>query len=247
MILKNKHILITGAGKGIGYSALENFIKEGAVVYALIKTKKDKLKFLSFPRDKLKIYVGNVKNINLIKKIFADSLKNKTPINSLVNNAGIRFRKNFLETSNKDLLNVFQINFFSIYLICQIFISFIIKNKLIGSIVNLNSIVGHTGFKQLSVYGSTKGALNALTKSLSNEFARDLIRVNSVSPGFTKTSYFKKFKKKSKLYKWTLSRIPLGRWGEPEEIAHLICFLLSEKAKYITGENINIDGGWLSS
>ena len=70
------------------------------------------------------------------------------------------------------------------------------------------------------------------------------IRANLVNPGFTKTSFYRKFKKKKKLYNWTLSRIPSNRWGEPEEIANLICFLLSTKSNYITGETINIDGGW---
>ena len=73
------------------------------------------------------------------------------------------------------------------------------------------------------------------------------IRANIVSPGFTETSYFNKFKKKKKLYNWTISRIPMGRWGKPKEVANLISFLLSDNSEYITGENINIDGGWLSS
>ena len=77
--------------------------------------------------------------------------------------------------------------------------------------------------------------------------AKKKIRENIVSPGFTETSYFNKFKKRKKLYNWTISRIPMGRWGKPNEIANLISFLLSDNSEYITGENINIDGGWLSS
>jgi len=77
--------------------------------------------------------------------------------------------------------------------------------------------------------------------------AKNKIRANIVSPGFTETSYFNKFKKKKKLYNWTISRIPMGRWGKPKEVANLISFLLSDNSEYITGENINIDGGWLSS
>ena len=77
--------------------------------------------------------------------------------------------------------------------------------------------------------------------------AKYKIRANSISPGFTETSYFKNFKKKQKLYNWTLSRIPLKRWGKSDEISNLIFFLLSKNANYINGENINIDGGWLSS
>ena len=73
------------------------------------------------------------------------------------------------------------------------------------------------------------------------------IRANLISPGFTKTSYYKKFKKKTKLYKWTLSRIPMDRWGSSIEISKLISFLISDDSSYINGENINIDGGWTNS
>ena len=110
--------------------------------------------------------------------------------------------------------------------------------------VNIGSIVGNLGFKELAGYAATKTALIGLTKSFANEMATHKIRANLVNPGFTKTSFYRKFKKKKKLYNWTLSRIPSNRWGEPEEIANLICFLLSTKSKYITGETINIDGGW---
>ena len=82
---------------------------------------------------------------------------------------------------------------------------------------------------------------------MATEFGEFGIRINTINPGFIKTSYFSKFKKKTKLYNWTLSRTPFKRWGEPNEVADLIIFLLSEKSSYINGEDINIDGGWLSS
>ena len=96
-------------------------------------------------------------------------------------------------------------------------------------------------------YASTKSALTGLTKSLSSEFSKNRIRLNIVNPGFIKTSYYKKFKEKKKLYKWTLSRIPFNKWGEPEDISEFIVFLLSDKSKYFNGEDIAVDGGWLSS
>ena len=84
-------------------------------------------------------------------------------------------------------------------------------------------------------------------KSFAAEMANKNIRANTVNPGFTKSSFYKKFMQKKSLYKWTLSRIPQSRWGEPNEIANLICFLISENSSYITGESINIDGGWSNS
>ena len=129
----------------------------------------------------------------------------------------------------------------------QIFTKYLLKKKLKGSIVNLGSIVGPQGFKDLTGYASTKSAIAGLTKSFAAEMANKNIRANTVNPGFTKSSFYKKFKQKKSLYKWTLSRIPQSRWGEPNEIANLICFLISENSSYITGESINIDGGWSNS
>ena len=246
MLLKKKNILITGAGKGIGLSSVNCFINNGAYVYALIRDRKDNRKFLNLKN--LKIYNGDVNDLNLIKKILVDSKKNKKVINCLVNNAGIRFRKKFLYIKKNELLDVFNTNFFSIFSTMQLFSKFVITHKVKGSIVNLASIVGQTGFDELSAYAASKGALIALTKSFSTEMSKYGIRANTISPGFTKTSYYKNFKKnKTKLYNWTLTRIPLKRWATPEEISEIIAFILSNKSIYIQGENINIDGGWLSS
>tara|TARA_E500000178_G_scaffold335484_1_gene372448 strand:- start:226 stop:966 length:741 start_codon:yes stop_codon:yes gene_type:complete len=241
-----KNILITGAGKGIGEKTVNLFLSKGYFVYALIKNKKDNIKFKKYKN--IKIINGNVNNYKLIEKIFTNSNKDNKIITGLINNAGIRQRKKFLDIRENDLNDVFKTNFFSIFKIMQLFSKNLIKNKLSGSVVNISSIVGQQGFDELSSYGSSKGALISLTKCFAVEMAKKKIRANSISPGFTKTSFFKSFKKdKKKLYRWTLSRIPQNRWGEPYEISKLIYFLISENSNYITGENINIDGGWSSA
>ena len=241
---KNFNVLVTGAGKGIGFSTVNLLLNKNHYVYALIKDSKDNKKFNN--NKNLKIINGDVNDFGLIKKIFQQSNKDKKIITGLVNNAGVRQRKNFLDVSSKNLKDVFNTNFFSIFFIMQEFSRNLVKKKLSGSIVNISSIVGQSGFSQLSSYGSTKGALSSLTKCFAIEMAKKNIRANIVSPGFTETSYFNKFKKKKDLYKWTLSRIPIGRWGKSEEISAAILFLLSDNSSYITGENINVDGGWLS-
>ena len=247
MILRRKNILITGAGKGIGFDSVKNCIREGAFVYALIKNKNDKKKFNIFHKNSYKVIVGNVNNNKLILKTFKDSIKSKKIINGLVNNAGMRFRKKFSLITEKELHEVFKVNFYSIFFLIQNYRNYLSKLKRKGSVVNVSSIVGEIGFKELSAYASSKGALTSLTKSLASELSSEEIRLNSISPGFIKTSFYKKFKKKKKLYNWTLSRIPMNRWGSPEEISKLISFLISDDSSYINGENINIDGGWLSS
>ena len=159
----------------------------------------------------------------------------------------MRQRIKFEKISKRNIQEVFETNFFSVFNLMQLFSKYLIKTNSKGSIVNIGSIVGQTGFSELAGYASTKSALIGLTKSFAVEMAKNKIRANIVSPGFTETSYFNKFKKKKKLYNWTISRIPMGRWGKPKEVANLISFLLSDNSEYITGENINIDGGWLSS
>lgn len=243
MLLENKNILITGAGKGIGESCVYNSSNKGGYIFALIKNKIDNKKFLKIKN--IKIYNGDVRDKNLILKIFKDSEKIKKPINCLINNAGLRFRKKFIKINEKELREVFDVNLFSIFNIMKIFSGFVVKKKLKGSVVNISSIVGKLGFKELSGYASSKGALTALTKSFAIEMSDQGIRANTISPGFIKTSYYEKFKKKKKnLYKWTLSRVPLNRWGEPNEVAELVSFILSNNSSYINGEDISIDGGW---
>tara|TARA_Y100000591_G_scaffold78118_1_gene65237 strand:+ start:98 stop:487 length:390 start_codon:yes stop_codon:yes gene_type:complete len=122
-----------------------------------------------------------------------------------------------------------------------------LKGKKGGSVVNIGSIVGNNGFNELSGYASSKTALIGLTKSFAVEMASLNIRANIISPGFIKTSYFDKFKKKKKLYNWTLSRIPQNKWGEAKDVSNLVCFLLSDESRYITGTSINIDGGWTAA
>ena len=243
MILKNKNIFVTGVGKGIGLDLLHEIIKEGGFVYGVTRSKLDikKIKLKN-----AKIYYGDVRNVKLIKKIFKDSLKDRRIITGIVNNAAERQRSSFEKINLFKLEKLFKINFFSIFSIMKIFYKYISNKNVKSSIVNLGSIVGKLGFEHLSGYASTKTALVGLTKSFAVEMADRNIRANIVNPGFIETSYFKNFKKKKKLYSWTLSRIPMKRWGESNEISKLICFLLSQNSSYINGQEINIDGGWTS-
>jgi len=244
--LNNKVILLTGAGKGIGKEILNLLIKEKVIVYATTRNIQD---FKNIKKRKnLFLLGGDITNENMINKVFLTAKKNKHNFNALINNAGIRQRKKFSEINKSDLNSIFENNFFSIFKLCQFFLrQFRFKNSL-GSIINISSIVGNLGFKELSGYASAKAALDGLTKSLAAEFSDKNIRVNSIAPGFIKSSYYKNFKKnKPKLYKWTLSRIPVKNWGENLDVAYLTLFLLSENSEYINGQVIKIDGGWTST
>lgn len=240
MKLENKNIFITGAGKGIGLAITKACLDHKSHIFALTRSKSDLKQFKNV--ENLSIFYGDVKNKKIINKIFAYSNKIGHPINSLVNNAGERQRIKFNKITDKQIRHIFDINFFSIFYICQVFCENLKKNNK-GSVVNIGSIVGDKGFDELSGYGSTKKALEGLTKCLAVEMGKKNIRFNCINPGFTKTSYYNKFKKK-KLYQWTLKKIALKRWGDCSEISKLVQFLLSDDSSYMTGEVLNIDGGW---
>ena len=244
-MLNNKTIIITGVGKGIGYDVAQKVMAYGGYVYGITRSKDDINKFKK--SKNCKIFIGDVTKKTTLQKIINFSKKEKRLLTGLVNNAGERQRLPFNKISKEKLTKIFEINFFSVFENMKIFSKYLKLKKAKGSIVNMGSIVGQNGFSELAGYASTKSALVGLTKSFAVEMASLNIRANLINPGFIKTSYFEKFKKKKKLYKWTLNRIPQKRWGDPKEISHMVCFLLSDFSSYITGSSIDIDGGWLSS
>ena len=239
-----KNYVITGAGKGIGYSVLKKLYQSGANIALITRSKSDLKKIKNkFSSNRVISFCGDVSNNNDRVSFFNLVKKKMKHIDGLINNAGIRQRKEFKKISEKELDNIYEINIKSIFFLTQLFFKLMKKTK--GSIVNISSIVGPIGFNNLSGYAFSKSGLIGLTKSLANEFAKQKIRVNSISPGFIKSSYAKKFQKDNpELYKHTISRTLLKRWGECDEVADLILFLLSNNSLYITGNNIFIDGGW---
>ena len=152
MNLKNKNILVTGGGKGLGKAIVNYLLNSGANVYGITRSKSDTKKFTNIKN--LKIFHGDVRNLSVIKKVLKQSLKDKRIINGLVNNAGIRQRKKFEKISKKEIKQIFDINFFSIFEILKIYTTYVKKNKINSSIVNIGSIVGETGFKHLSGYSA---------------------------------------------------------------------------------------------
>jgi len=243
----SSNFVLTGAGKGIGLSTLKKLFFSGARVAFITKSYSDIVQInRKYKSERILSFCGDISDEN-DRNLFVRLIKKKMKkIDGLINNAGIRQRKSFNDISTKEIDLIFEVNLKSIFFLIQNLLENF--NKKNSSIVNIASIVGPNGFADLSGYALTKSGLIGLTKSLSIELAKKKIRVNSISPGFVKSSYEKNFKKKlSKFYKYTLQRTPLGRWGECDEVADLILFLLSNNSNYITGNNIFIDGGWSSN
>ena len=195
-MLNNKTIIITGVGKGIGYDVAQKVIAYGGYVYGVTRSKEHINKFKK--SKNCKIFIGDVTKKTTLQKIINFSQKEKRLLTGLVNNAGERQRLPFDKISKEKLNKIFEINFFSVFENMKIFSKYLKLKKAKGSIVNMGSIVGQNGFSELAGYASTKSALVGLTKSFAVEMASSNIRANLINPGFIKTSYFEKFKKKKK-------------------------------------------------
>lgn len=239
--------ILTGAGNGIGLDILKSLLAKNIKIIGISRSKNESIKELEkkYPNH-FQFFLFNLKKIdkikNLTKKIFS---KNKR-IDFLINNAGVRSRIELNNLDNKKITEVLNINLIAPINLTKNLLKNI-NNKYPISIVMITSIVGNRGFSGLSNYASSKGALESFSKSIAVEYAKKNVRINCIAPGFIKTSYFKSFKKRTNLYNWTKSKIPMGRWGNPSEVTPLVEFLISQKSSYITGTTIFVDGGWTAN
>jgi len=245
-MLKNKNIIITGSGSGIGLATLEVLAKNGANIFAC--TRKENEKFnqkideLSnkYQVEIIPVYF-DLQNEKEIKNAIKTIRNYKKQIDGLVNNAGVIQTSLFAMTPIKTFKEVFEINYFSQILFLQYILKFMIKNKN-GSIVNISSSAAIFANKGLSAYASAKSALITSTQVLAKEMGEYNIRVNSIAPGFTDTKLMHSSISQEELTE-ELKRVSLKRVANPVEIANVILFLLSNMSSYITGETIRVDGG----
>lgn len=244
--IKDKICIITGSGKGIGRETARLFYQRGASLALITRNEDDLLslkKEIELDKTRVLMHSGDVSDEKTVINFVDDVLKKFSRIDVLINNAGIRFRKNFLEISTDEWNEVLATNLNSIYFFCREAGRHMVTRKT-GKIINIASIVGTLGLPELAAYGASKGGIISLSKCLALEWADYNINVNTIAPGFCETSYTENFKKNKELYEFTLERTPQKKWGSPIDIANACLFLASNASDYITGETINIDGGW---
>ena len=236
---KNKNILITGASGGIGNALVKKFVSLGGnVLGAGTKTEKLDLIKKQYPNIKVKKFdIGNHSGI----EEFIDNVSLELGrLDVLINNAGINMDNLSLRMKDEEWKKVIDINLTSTFLLSKHAIKKMLKNKF-GRIVNITSVVGHTGNSGQSNYSASKAGIIGMSKSLANEYAKKNITVNCVSPGFIVSDMTMNIADKVKLY--LTSRIPMGKLGTGEDVSNCVAFLSSEQASYVTGETIHVNGG----
>lgn len=244
--LKNQVIIITGAGKGIGYETAKLFYEYGSKIALISRDENDLFNLkqeINADEDRFFYMAGDVSDETTVQTFIKHVFQKFGRIDCLINNAGMRFRKRFLDISYQEWQRVMDVNVGSTMLLSQLVIPYMIEQKY-GRIINMASVVGTLGLPELTGYAASKGAIISLTKSLALEMAEYNINVNVIAPGFCKTSYTENFKAKTELYNFTLERTPLKRWGEAKDVANACIYLASDLSDYVTGEVLNVDGGW---
>ena len=236
---KNKKILITGASGGIGNALVKKFVSlEGDVLATGTKTEKlDALK-KNFPN--INILKFDISDHSKIEEFIENVSSQLTGIDILVNNAGINKDNLSLRMKDEEWKKVIDINLGSTFLLCKHALKKMLKNKY-GRIVNITSVVGHTGNLGQANYAASKAGIIGMSKSLAIEYAKKNITINCVSPGFIQSKMTDNIVESIKSV--LTSRIPMSRLGTGEDVSNTVAFLSSDAASYITGETVHVNGG----
>jgi 3-oxoacyl-[acyl-carrier protein] reductase len=239
MNLKNKKVLITGATGGIGNSLVEKFVKLEAIVVAS-GTNEEKLNDLKKKFPNIHIEKFKLDNHNKIDEFVDKVDKNLKGLDILINNAGITLDNLAIRLTEENWKKVLDINLTASFLMCKYAIKKMLKNKY-GKIINITSVVGHTGNLGQANYAASKAGVIAFSKSLAIEYAKKNININCVSPGFIKTEMTDQIN--DEFRKILISKIPSGDLGKTEDVSNCVAFLASDMANYINGETIHVNGG----
>jgi len=251
--LKNKTVIITGGGSGIGEAISCTLASQGAVVHILDNQFESALETVN--RIKKNNFVGvahkcDVSNNEEVNQVILEIHKTSN-IEILINNAGIAHVGNIENCKEEDLDRLYNVNIKGVYNCSKAVIPIMKKNKN-GLIINLASIASSVGISDRFAYSMTKGAVLTMTYSIAKDYVKDNIRCNCISPARVHTPFVDGFIKKNypneekKMFKNLSKTQPIGRMGTPQEIADLALYLCSEEAKFITGSNFAIDGGFVT-
>ena len=238
--LENKNIIVTGASGGIGNAIIKKLNEARANILAS-GTRVEKLEELKKNFPNIKTLAFDISQSSKIEE-FIENATNELggSLDGIINNAGITQDNLAIRMSLDEWQKVININLTSTFLISKFAIKKMLKNKS-GKIVNITSVVGHTGNLGQANYTASKAGIVAMSKSLAIEYAKKNINVNCISPGFIKTAMTEKIDDKFK--EAIIAKIPSVRLGDPDDIANAVLFLSSDQSSYINGETIHVNGG----
>ena len=238
--LKQKNIIVTGASGGIGNAIVKELYENEANILAT-GTKKEKLEDLKSKFKNIKILSFDISQHKKIDEFIDNATKELGgELNCIVNNAGITKDNLAIRMSFEEWKNVIDTNLTSTFLLSKAAIKKMLKNKN-GKVINITSVVGHTGNLGQANYTAAKAGIVAMSKTLAVEYAKKNINVNCISPGFIKTNMTEMIDSKYKDI--IISKIPSARLGEPEDVANAVLFLASNQSDYINGETLHVNGG----
>lgn len=244
--LAGKIALITGASRGLGRAMALALGNEGALI-ALVARDLGKLESVKTEIEsgggKARLFAADVTDEETVLKLEKQVSDQLGRVQILVNNAGINIRKNLVDFSLDEWRSVLDTNLTSVFLMCRAFVPHM-RGTGYGRVLNLTSIMSHVSLPGRTAYSSSKAALLGLNRALALELAAEGITVNGISPGPIGTEMNLPIMQNPEVNAQFVANIPVGRWGKPEEIGKLACYLCSEAAGFITGTDIVIDGGW---
>jgi 3-oxoacyl-[acyl-carrier protein] reductase len=231
--------LITGASGGIGSSCVKRLSQNGIIVAAHYRNENNFIK--EFKKDNfIETFQYDLLDPNNCEKLINAVIKKFRKIDILINNAGINIDNIALKAKEKDFDDLLNINLKSTFLLSKFASKHMLKNKY-GRIINITSVIGHISSPGQGLYAASKAALTAITKTLAIELAKANILVNAIAPGFIETSMTANIKEN--IRQNILKKIPIARFGMPDDISGIVNFLISKDADYITGTTIHANGG----
>ena len=237
---KENNIIVTGATGGIGNSIIKKLYNAGANILAT-GTKNEKLEELKKKFQNIQTFKFDISQTDNLENFIDEATKQLGgKLDCIVNNAGVTQDNLAIRMSIEEWQKVIDINLTSTFLISKFAIKKMLKNKK-GKIINITSVVGHTGNLGQTNYTASKAGIIAMSKSLAIEYAKKNINVNCISPGFIRTAMTDKIDEKFK--EVIISKIPSARLGEPEDVANAVIFLASPQSDYINGETLHVNGG----
>ena len=246
--LNGRVALVTGASRGLGQGMAVALGSAGASVALVARTKaslEETAKRIEKEGSKAYVLQADISKISEAQRVVRETVEHFGQLNIILNSVGTQVRKPAVEVAEAEWDHVIAVNLKSVYFITQAAAKEMIKAKK-GKVINITSLTSFIGLSNVSIYGASKGGIAALTRQWAIEWAKHNINVNGIGPGYFKTALTADLFKDEVRSKWVLSRIPLGRTGTAEDLAGLTVFLASDASDYITGQIINVDGGWLA-